>query len=296
VRRPEPVGDASTLLHRLSNRGGGQSIVVGFDFPIGIPAAYADRAGIERFTDLLARLGTGDWDSFYDVAEMPDEIDLCRPFYPRRNRKKGEVKQHHLLDALDVSSMSELLRVCERPTNGRGAACPLFWTLGAKQVGKAAIGGWRDVLAPAAGDPDMDVGLWPFDGDLGDLVAKKSVVIAETYPAEACTHLGLTPPGAGWSKRRQEDRKAQRTKLLDWVARRPVDLALELAVAVEEGFGPREDAEEPRLPWQRISPKRRGRKRIVQILDPSKAGRYLGIDERVDHEHGPLSLTFEGIG
>jgi hypothetical protein len=245
VTRPEPVGDASALLRRLSARASGRSIVVGFDFPIGVPTAYAQRAGIDHFAHLLARLGTGDWDRFYDVAETADDIDLCRPFYPRRSGKKGEVKQHHLLDALGIASMNDLLRTCERATNGRGTACPLFWTLGAKQVGKAALLGWREVLAPAVSDPEVDVALWPFDGELDDLIARKSVVIVETYPAEACTHLGLTPPGAGWSKRRQDGRRAQRQKLRDWAAHRPVELASDLAAAIDEGFGPSSDAEDP---------------------------------------------------
>ena len=44
---------------------------------------------------------------------------------------------------------SLLLRRCERGGNGHKQACCLFWTLGGNQVGKAAIIGWRDVLAPA---------------------------------------------------------------------------------------------------------------------------------------------------
>ena len=67
----------------------------------------------------------------------------------------------------------------------------------------------------------------------------------ETYPAEACTHLGLTPPGTAWSKRKQQGRKAQRQKLRDWAAHRPVELASDLAAAIDEGFGPSSDAEDP---------------------------------------------------
>jgi hypothetical protein len=42
-----------------------------------------------------------------------------------------------------------LRRQCERATPTRRAACPLFWTLGSNQVGKAAISGWQEVIAPA---------------------------------------------------------------------------------------------------------------------------------------------------
>ena len=41
------------------------------------------------------------------------------------------------------------MRQCERGGTGYREGCCLFWTLGANQAGKAAIIGWRDVLAPA---------------------------------------------------------------------------------------------------------------------------------------------------
>jgi hypothetical protein len=194
VSHPEPVGDAATLLRRLRERADGGSVVVGFDFPIGVPAAYASRAGVERFPKFLAQLGRDGWSRFYDVAEKPHEIGVRRPFYPMRNSRKGEVTQRHVLEGLGVASMNDLLRACDRATESRGAACPIFWTLGGKQVGKAAIIGWPEVLTPALNDAEMDVGLWPFDGSLDELVRQRQIVTVETYPAEACTHLGLSPP------------------------------------------------------------------------------------------------------
>jgi hypothetical protein len=220
-------------------------VVVGFDFPIGVPATYASRAGVDRFPDFLAQLGGDGWGQFYDVAEKWEQVGVRRPFYPMRNGKKGEVTQRDLLDGLGVSSMDELLRICDRPTTSRGAACPIFWTLGGKQVGKAAIIGWREVLTPALNDAEMDVGLWPFDGSLDQLVQQKQVVIVETYPAEACTQLGLSPPGRGWSKRSQEGRRAQADTLRGWASQRPVELASQLTAALEDGFGPSKDAEDP---------------------------------------------------
>ena len=139
----------------------------------------------------------------------------------------------------------DLLRFCDRATPTRGAACPIFWTLGGKQVGKAALLGWREVLVPALEDPELDISLWPFDGDLPELMASGDVVIAETYPAEACVHLGITPPGRGWSKRRQEDRAAQRGPILEWVKRRPVYLDRHLSEEIADGFGPSKHAEDP---------------------------------------------------
>jgi hypothetical protein len=245
VASPEPVGDASTLLRRLRDRAGGANVVVGFDFPIGVPAAYAAKAGIDRFPEFLAMLGRDGWRTFYEVAEKRDEIGIRRPFYPKGSPKKGEVTQRDLLEGLGVESMSDLLRACDRSTATRGAACPIFWTLGGNQVGKAAIIGWKEVLTPALNDGDLDVGLWPFDGQLEGLIQRRDVVIVETYPAEACTHLGLSPPGRAWGKRSQEGRRTQAPKLLSWAAHRSVTLEAALIETLEDGFGPSKDAEDP---------------------------------------------------
>src|SRR5690606_33770734 len=149
VAAPEGVGAPATLLRRLCDRADGAPVLVGFDFPIGLPSAYARHAGIQRFQEVLPAFGTGRWERFYDAAAAADEIDLARPFYPMR---PGGTSQRHLTEALGVASITDLLRTCERRNGTRGAASPLFWTMGGKQVGKAAIIGWKQVLAPAVRD------------------------------------------------------------------------------------------------------------------------------------------------
>lgn len=242
IRSPEPVGDAQTLLRRLKERAGEGPVVAGFDFPIGVPSAWAERAGVNGFLDLLPKLGEGRWADFYTAASSAEDISLTRPFYPMR---PGGTKQRHLTEALGVEDMTELLRMCDHATETRGAACPIFWTLGGKQVGKAALLGWREVLVPALNDPAVDISVWPFDGDLAELTSGGDVVVAETYPAEACVHIGIKPPGRGWSKRRQEGRAAQQGAILDWAQRRPAHLTDELSAQVVDGFGPSKDAEDP---------------------------------------------------
>jgi hypothetical protein len=239
---PELVGDLRTFWQRLHERAGSGSLVVGFDFPIGLPAAFAEKAGLASFKLALPVFGHGEWEHFYQLAERPGEISCHRPFYPRR---PGGTKQSHLEDGLGISSMRDLLRRCERPTEDRGAASPLFWTLGGKQVGRAAIIGWRDLLAPGLADPSLTLKLWPFDGNLADLVEPGAVVVAETYPAEACVHLGLGPPGRGWSKRSQEGRQAQAHKLLAWAEACGVHFEDDLRELIKDGFGERKDAEDP---------------------------------------------------
>ena len=78
-------------------------------------------------------------------------------------------------------------------TSWKAACCALFWTLGGQQVGKAAISGWTQVLAPALrrlGD-NPSISIWPFSGCLADLLQPGSTVLAETYPAEYYAHLGV---------------------------------------------------------------------------------------------------------
>lgn len=241
IGRPEPARDPATLLRRLRERANGATVAVGFDFPIGVPWEYARRAGIRAFLDVLPELGHDRWADFYTVASTPEDISLTRPFYPMR---PGGTKQRHLTDALGVDDVTDLLRACERPTEKRGTASPLFWTMGGTQVGKAAILGWREIVGPALRNDDLEVSIWPFDGDFAELVHRGGIVIAETYPAEACLHLGLTPPGRGWSNRRQEGRREQRELVEAWARRRPVQLDEELRAQIEDGFGASRDAED----------------------------------------------------
>lgn len=232
---PEPVGLPEQLLWRLAEEAAGGGVCLGFDFPIGLPRAYAAAAGITGFLDVLPRLGTEEWAEFYSPAERPDQIGLFRPFYPLR---PGGARRQHLLDGLGLKDGAALWRRCDMLTFGRGSASPLFWTLGANQSGKAAIIGWRDVLAPAvrAGRPPL--ALWPFAGPLHALMREGRIVAAETYPAECYHHLGLTVGGKRWSKRRQADRAALAPRLLAWAASAGVELAPALIAAIRDGFGP----------------------------------------------------------
>ena len=132
VDKPEPVGPVDTLVRRLIEKAGGGQVILGFDFPIGLPLSYAQKANIRSFPEILSEFGRGKWARFYDVAKTAAEISLRRPFYPFR---PGGTKQAHLLEGLRMATMTDLLRECERPHPQRGSACPLFWTLGGKQVG-----------------------------------------------------------------------------------------------------------------------------------------------------------------
>lgn len=235
VQRIQPAGPPETLFERLPAESPGP-LLVGFDFPIGLPQAYAARACIKSFRAELPQFGEGRWVRFYEQAERAAEISLERPFYPRR---PGGARRDHLWRGLGLASPSELLRVCEHPTRARNSACALFWTLGPNQAGPAAIAGWRDLLAPALGS--RRISLWPFDGELPDLLRCARIVIAETYPAEIYGHLGMP---RGFGKRSPEGRRAQADTILHWCARNRVAIDADVQDDIRGGFGTAQTAED----------------------------------------------------
>jgi hypothetical protein len=244
ARLAEPVGEPERLLERLRRKMEPNGILLlGFDFPIGLPAAYARRAAIDDFMSTLPELGEGEWSDFYRVAAQPDEIHLRRPFYPAR---PGAARQSHLLDALGFHRMDDLRRECERARPGRRAAAPLFWTLGGQQVGKAAISGWTQVLAPALrqAQTGASVAVWPFSGRFSDLLLPGATVLAETYPAEYYTHLGIKFSPALGGKRSQVARRDKAAQLLAWSEKAGVALEPPLRHALLDGFGPKPNGED----------------------------------------------------
>ena len=225
VQPPQPVGDLQTLFVRLEEQALGSAILAGFDFPIGLPRAFAKRAGVEDFREAIVEFPA----EFYTPASKPAEISLARPFYPQR---PGGAFKSHLLDGLGLTSTSQLLRVCDGATSNRVAACELFWTLGAKQVGRAAISGWRDLLAPAL--KQGRIALWPFDGKFPELLSSGKIVVAEAYPAETYSHLGLD---RGFGKRTQAGRQRQVNRIFDWCKSHEIELDQTLESDVRNGFG-----------------------------------------------------------
>lgn len=242
VESPELVGKLDDFWKSLHSRAGSRRAFVGFDFPIGIPGGYARIAGVRDFRAALDLFGEGEWTAFYELAQEKDEVGIHRPFYPFR---PGGRRQAHLLHGLGLSEMSQLLRRCERATPALGPASPLFWTLGGKQVGRAAIIGWRDVISPAVHQSDFELKLWPFDGDLWKLLELNASVVAETYPASGCVQLGLGAPGRSWSKTSQDGRRRHAEPLCSWATSREIELSDSLKSQLEEGFGVSSSGEDP---------------------------------------------------
>jgi hypothetical protein len=234
---PDTVGNLGSLIGHLRTEAGESGCTLaGFDFPIGVPAFYAKRAGVASFRTLLPKLGYDEWKDFYSVCDEPGEISVNRPFYPN-GAYKGR-RQEHLFRGHGVRSMDQLLRRCEWGGNGHKQACCLFWTLGGNQVGKAAIIGWRDVLAPALRNRGP-VSLWPFDGALSSLLVPGKVVVAETYPTECHGWFSEDPLG---SKRNQQNREKLGASLLGWADNHDVMLANCLSEDIQSGFPQGDDA------------------------------------------------------
>jgi hypothetical protein len=118
VCEPVSAGRTDTLFARLRADMPDGPIFAGFDFPIGVPRAYAAAAGFRRFPEMLPRLGEGEWGDFYNPAERPEEISLARPFYPKA---PGGTSKQQLLDGLGLHDVQELLRQCDRRTASRSS-------------------------------------------------------------------------------------------------------------------------------------------------------------------------------
>ncbi len=234
AQAPRFVRDAGLFALTLMTGAAG-GVLVGFDFPIGLPLSYARKAGIDDFVSALAQFGEGEWADFYNVAARPEDIRLRRPFYPVG---AGGARRTHLTEALGIS---DLRRLCDRKTTERKAAAELFWTMGAQQVGKAAIHGWREILTPALKMATyVPLTIWPFAGTLGTLVRAGRIVACEAYPAEFYGHLGVRFPrqaGQKTGKRVQAERARNATALADFAQAAGIRLDAEMAAGLADGFG-----------------------------------------------------------
>ena len=207
--------------------------LAGFDFPIGLPSLYLDKIGI-GFCDLLATPAADRAQRFLTPAETLFDISPIQPFY-RKHPAGG--RQADLLRRLECDAFDDLLRVCDRATANRSRAESIFWTVGAKQVGKAALSGWREILIPARA---RGARLWPFDGPLSSL-SSHALALAETYPAEVYRHLGMNRTV---KKRAQGGRKMAGAVMLEWASAHGVVLKPKLASLIRNGFGEHGDGED----------------------------------------------------
>jgi hypothetical protein len=216
-------------------------VLVGFDFPIGLPSRYAEKAGGSGFVEVLPKFGQGAWRDFFTFAERPEQVHVHRPFYPRR---PGGTRRDHLARGLGLE-FHQLLRQCDRKTSERREACPVFWILGGQQVGRGACLGWQEVLQPALATGR--IAIWPFAGNLEDLLGRHELIVVETYPAEFYGHLfeeGALARLRAVGKRKQAGRTVVAPCLFQWAERCRVALDDNLTRLIEDGFGDKRSAED----------------------------------------------------
>jgi hypothetical protein len=232
---PRLVGGDGGLLERMHASGRpGHPALLGFDFPIGVPRAYAELAEIQDFAAWFRRLDPSG--EFFAVSGDIADVSVARPFFPTRVAHKTPGIKREFRAALGLPA-SRALRLCDLAHCGRRAASDVFWALGPQAVGKATVTGWRDVLAPALADPACRYAIWPFDGTLGELLARSDAVIVEAYPADAYLQLGLRMGSRGTAKTRQEDRRADAPLLLEHCRELRIRPDRELVAQIRDGFG-----------------------------------------------------------
>ncbi|MGB6400199.1 MAG: hypothetical protein WBF73_31625 [Bradyrhizobium sp.] len=212
----------------------GRKTLAGFDFPIGLPTFYLNRMKVE-FCELLSAPTSDRSQRFFTVAETMSDICSAQPFY----RKHPAGGRHvDLVKGLGCDTFNDLLRECDKKTRNRSRAESIFWTVGPKQVGKAALSGWQEVLIPAL---ERQARLWPFGGPLSSLDSNV-LAIAETYPAEAYQHIGMART---IRKRSQQGRRAAGYIMLEWASRHQVQFKPAIEQFVRRGFGAGKDGEDP---------------------------------------------------
>ena len=240
---PRMVGESGGLIERMGLAAStGRTTLLGFDFPIGVPRAYAAAAGIDDFAAWLRAI---ELDSpFFAPADDVADVSPSRPFFPARPPTiKSPGLKAQFIEQLGVPS-ADLLRRCDRRHCSRRAASEMFWAIGAAAVAKATIAGLKDTIRPALAEPSRTYAIWPFDGQLAELLDRSDAVVVETYPTEAYLQLGLQMGTAGRAKTNQTDRLGDVKRLLDWCADNAVIPDQELVTQMLTGFGASKSGED----------------------------------------------------
>ena len=237
VLRPEgylalpatPVGALESFWTRLAAAAGAGPVLLGFDFPIGLPAAYAERVGIADFLDALDSFG-GD---FYEVARTPEQIALRRPFYP--HRPGGRCRQQ-LLDGLGFELWRHLHRRCDGSDLGAPGCLP-------RCSGPSAAIRWAGRRSPVGATCWRRRGGTARTWRSGPSMVRCPLCSAPAgsssprpYPGEVYGHLGMALRAHG-GKRRQAARLANAARLLAWAEHSEIALAPELHAEIATGFG-----------------------------------------------------------
>ena len=126
VHPPEPVGDHKSLVARLQRTlPNDHRLLIGFDFPIGLPVEYAQKASVESFLGPFSGRwpDAGEWERFYQISDLPS---LRQPFFPLPKQQSGSFRAQ-----LAVALGFLISRLCDdaasaRPTTEAGGVLVLY--------------------------------------------------------------------------------------------------------------------------------------------------------------------------
>lgn len=210
----------------------GSSVLLGFDFALGVPASFP-RNTQGGFLEMISAAENAFFESC-DLEVLGPTRPFFRPGWDQIRAPAGQ-KECEILKRIGLSKET-MLRRCERRTDYRRDAACVFLPTPKQQVAGATRAGWREIVRPALASGQTEtrlVNVWPFDGPLDTVVAKGKVAIVETYPAELYAHLGIS----GNSKTVLAWRLTQAPILLKRAEEAGVRVAPELEKDVRDGFG-----------------------------------------------------------
>jgi hypothetical protein len=197
----------------------GESLLVGFDAPIGLPRSYWDRLmesieAARRPRTFAEWLASDDFDdAFFDACSGAATWSIRRPFFRVEGRKGGRKDYERVIAEAGVDSRRRL----ESLVGGM----PLFIIGGVPgAAGGSACDLWRG-LRPLrrAGE----VALWPFDGRAAALSAAAPPMVGEIYPRLA---YASALDGGKAARSRPESRRGALRALLSvpWVRQHRVTI------------------------------------------------------------------------
>ena len=205
----------------LAERG---SVLVGIDAALGVAAGYwgAVRArlgnrgaGQPNFIDWLS--GLGSCSGFFEPVSNPDAWRVDRPFFRVGKGKGGRT-------GFTGRYKDGFLRRIDCATGAK----PVFAVSGMPgTVGWGTIALWKELIPLLAGKRDFAV--WPFEGELPELLSRRRIVLAETYPglAYAAALANTLPASQLKVAKTKPDPREHVCELLQttpWVRRLGVDL------------------------------------------------------------------------
>lgn len=170
-----------TRLLELSNELAKRApVLLGIDAALGVPPGYwaevqaldwGNAGAPANFVDWLSRRSSGG--RFFEPVLTPDSWSVDQPFFRVAKGKGGR-------SSFTARYEDGFLRCIDKATGAK----PLFAVSGIPgTVGSGTRELWKGLIPLLAGEREFAV--WPFEGELSELLSRRGVVLAEAYPGLA---------------------------------------------------------------------------------------------------------------